>query len=55
MIALLIFGIIVLVLIYTIRLPLKCPECGGTMTSDMFDMEHECLIYKCTKCGKEWK
>lgn len=33
---------------------LHCQECGGRMKSEMLDMQFDNLVYKCTKCGKEW-
>ncbi len=33
---------------------LHCPECNGRMKCEMLDMELDSLVYKCTKCGKEW-
>lgn len=33
---------------------LHCPECNGRMKSEFLDMEIDSLVYKCTKCGKEW-
>ena len=32
----------------------KCPDCGGDMETEMLDMVFDKLVYKCTKCGKEW-
>lgn len=31
-----------------------CPKCGGRMKSEYLDMEIDSLVYKCTKCEKEW-
>lgn len=33
---------------------LHCPECNGKMKCEMLDMKFDSLVYKCTKCGKEW-
>lgn len=33
---------------------LHCPECNGIMKSEFLDMEIDQMVYKCTKCGKEW-
>lgn len=33
---------------------LHCPECNGRMKSKYLDMQSDHLVYKCTKCGKEW-
>ena len=35
-------------------LSLHCPECGGIMESEFLDIEIDKMVYKCTKCGKEW-
>lgn len=35
-------------------LSLHCPECNGRMKSEYLDMEIDEMVYKCTKCGKEW-
>lgn len=35
-------------------LSLHCPECNGRMKSEFWDIETDNLVYKCTKCGKEW-
>lgn len=33
---------------------LKCPDCNGNLSSEMIDMEHDKIVYKCEQCGKEW-
>uniref|UniRef100_A0AAU8AYL5 Uncharacterized protein n=1 Tax=Dulem virus 35 TaxID=3145753 RepID=A0AAU8AYL5_9CAUD len=33
---------------------LKCPDCGGKLRSEFFDMEINNMVYKCDRCGKEW-
>ena len=33
---------------------LHCPESKGRMKSEYLDMEIDHMVYKCTKCGKEW-
>lgn len=33
---------------------LHCPDCRGAMKSKYLDMEIDHMVYKCTKCGKEW-
>lgn len=33
---------------------LHCPACNGIMKSKYLDMQFDHLVYKCTKCGKEW-
>lgn len=35
-------------------LALHCPECNGRMKSEYLDMQFDNMVYKCTKCGKEW-
>lgn len=35
-------------------LALKCPDCGGVMRSEFYDMEIDELVYKCEQCGKQW-
>ena len=32
----------------------KCPDCKGSMNSSFFDMQFDGLVFKCTKCKKEW-
>lgn len=31
-----------------------CPECGGRMKYDDYDMEIDHFVYRCEKCGKRW-
>ena len=31
-----------------------CPECGGQLQCELFDIILDCLVYKCKECGKEW-
>lgn len=31
-----------------------CPDCRGVMTSEFLDMEFDSVVYRCTKCNKEW-
>lgn len=33
---------------------LKCPNCKVTMNSSFFDMQFDSLVFKCTKCKKDW-
>ena len=33
---------------------LHCPECNGIVKSEYLDMQFDKMVYKCTKCGKEW-
>lgn len=33
---------------------LHCPECNARMKSEYLDMTIDHVVYKCTKCGKEW-
>lgn len=33
---------------------IHCPECNGIIKSEYLDMEIDHVVYKCTKCGKEW-
>lgn len=32
----------------------ECPECGGKLKAEMFDMNINKMVYKCEKCNKEW-
>lgn len=31
-----------------------CPDCGGVMDGDQFDMEIDKVVYTCRICNKEW-
>lgn len=31
-----------------------CPECKGKVKSEYLDMTIDKLVFKCTKCGKEY-
>ena len=31
-----------------------CPDCGGIMDGDQFDMEIDKVVYTCRDCNKEW-
>ncbi len=31
-----------------------CPDCGGVMDVDQFDMELDKVVYTCRVCNKEW-
>lgn len=31
-----------------------CPECNGKVKSEYLDMTIDKLVFKCTKCGKEY-
>ena len=33
---------------------MHCPDCGARMKSEFLDMRYDSLVWKCTKCGKEW-
>lgn len=33
---------------------LKCPECHNSLNCEYLDMSIDKLVYKCTKCNKEW-
>ena len=33
---------------------IHCPDYGEIMKSEYLDMEIDHMVYKCTKCGKEW-
>jgi len=32
----------------------KCPECQGILISEMYDMDHDMMVYKCQACDEEW-
>lgn len=32
----------------------KCPDCGGDMYYEEYDVACDRDIYKCKKCGEEW-
>lgn len=31
-----------------------CPDCGGELKCEMLDVVFDCLVYKCSNCGKRW-
>ena len=33
---------------------LHCLKCNGIVKSEYLDMQFDKMVYKCTKCGKEW-
>lgn len=32
----------------------KCPECGGILYYEEYDVACDRDVYKCSKCGKTW-
>ena len=32
----------------------RCPDCGGVMDGNQFDMEIDKVVYTCRECNKEW-
>lgn len=51
-----IFVIITLLVFFIVVLFIKprCPDCGDKMDNIDIDICHDCTVYKCGKCGKEW-
>lgn len=33
---------------------LRCPECGGKLVEEFYDVGLGKMIYRCEKCGEEW-
>lgn len=51
-----IFLIILLLVFFVVMLCIesKCPDCGGDMYYEKYDVACDRDIYKCKNCGKEW-
>lgn len=44
----------IIIHVYEKYIKFHCPECGGVMDSEFYDMEIDDMVYQCRDCGKRW-